>query len=276
MEAEVATTGIKVELPKAYEDIKDLIRIDRLPHIWCPGCGLGILLKLLAKAIKNSGIPVEKHVIVTGIGCTGRIGGYLKLDAYHVTHGRAIPFAVGLKMANPELEVTVVGGDGDILAIGGNHFIHAARRNDDINVIIVNNFIYGMTGGQYSPTTPRGAKTTTSPYGHFEHPFNVPLLAYAAGASYIARWTILHQNELYQSLLEMFKVRGFAVIEVISPCIIYTDRNALGDAVDLMKILKERSVIDHNANLADLDIDLSMKKIVLGNFVKRERPVSYG
>ncbi|WP_243681448.1 hypothetical protein [Vulcanisaeta souniana] len=105
-EAEVTTTGVKVELPKSYEDIKDLIRVDRLPHIWCPGCGLGILLKLLARAIKNSGIPIEKHVIVTGIGCTGRLGGYLKLDAYHVTHGRAIPFAVGLKMANPELEVT--------------------------------------------------------------------------------------------------------------------------------------------------------------------------
>lgn len=235
------------------------------------------LTKAIARAIKNSGIPVEKHVIVTGIGCTGRLGGYLKLDAYHVTHGRAIPFAVGLKMANPELEVTVVGGDGDILAIGGNHFIHAARRNDDINVIIVNNFIYGMTGGQYSPTTPKGAKTTTSPpYGHYENPFNVPLLAYAAGASYVARWTVLHQNELYQSLLEMFKVKGFAVIEVLSPCIIYTDRNAMGDAVDLMKILKERPVIDHNANLADLDIDFSMKKIILGNFVKRERPISYG
>jgi len=275
-EVEVATTGVKVELPKAYEDIKDLIRTDRLPHIWCPGCGLGILLKLLARAIKNSGIPIEKHVIVTGIGCTGRLGGYLKLDAYHVTHGRAIPFAVGLKMANPELEVTVVGGDGDILAIGGNHFIHAARRNDDINVIIVNNFIYGMTGGQYSPTTPKGAKTTTSPYGHFENPFNIPLLSYAAGASYVARWSVLHQNELYQSLLDMFKVKGFAVIEVLSPCIIYTDRNAMGDAVDLMKVIKERSTIDHNANLADIDIDFSMKKIVLGNFAKRERPISYG
>ena len=158
-------------LPPVYRDIEDLVRIDRLPTIWCPGCGIGIVLKLLLKAIKNSGIDVEKHVVVSGIGCTGRFAGYVRLDGYHVLHGRAIPFAIGLKVAKPELEVTVVSGDGDIVGIGGNHFIHAARRNHDINVVIVNNMNYGMTGGQLAPTTPRGAKTTTTPYGNIETSF---------------------------------------------------------------------------------------------------------
>lgn len=261
------------ELPPSYKDIEDIIRIDRLPTIWCPGCGLGIIFKVLAKAIKLSGIPIEKHVIVCGIGCTGRMGGYFKLDSYHVTHGRAIPFAIGLKLANPELEVTVVGGDGDILSIGGNHFIHAARRNHDINVIIVNNFVYGLTGGQYAPTTPIGSITTTSPYGYIEYPFNVPLLAYAAGASYIARWTPLHYEQLLNAFLTMFKVKGFAVVEVISPCTMYVDRSGkFKRMVDFMKFLREKCIVKHDVKLEELTIDvLNEKPIILGNFVYRER-----
>jgi len=161
-----------------------------------------------------SGIPPEKHVCVSGIGCTGRIAGYLNLDSFHTTHGRAIPFATGLHLVRPDLEVTVISGDGDLFAIGGNHFIHAARRNLDINVICVNNFNYGMTGGQLGPTTPLGAFSTTSPYGNYEPPFNLPLLAAAAGAVFVARWTVLHARQLERAILRALKKRGFTFIEV--------------------------------------------------------------
>jgi len=260
-------------LPAPFKDVEDIIRVDRLPHIWCPGCGLGIIFKTLAKAIKMSGIPPEKHVIVTGIGCTGRMGGYFKLDAYHVTHGRAIPFAVGLKIANPDLEVTVIGGDGDLLSIGGNHFIHAARRNDDINVILVTNYNYGMTGGQYAPMTPTGSKTSTSPYGHFEYPFNAPLLARAAGASFVARWTAYHYVQLLDAFLKMFKVRGFAFIEVLSPCILYTERNIPDGALGLMRMFREKTVINDRAKLEEIGALFNKEgKIVVGNFYYEEKP----
>ena len=152
--------------------LDELIRADRMPHIWCPGCGIGIVMRCYAHAITCSGIDQDRHVVVSGIGCSGRVAGYMNIDSYHTTHGRAIPFAVGLKLANPDLEVTVFSGDGDLAAIGGNHLIHAARRNIDINVICTNNFNYGMTGGQLGPTTPLGVRTTTSPYGSPEHPFS--------------------------------------------------------------------------------------------------------
>ncbi|MEM4189959.1 MAG: thiamine pyrophosphate-dependent enzyme, partial [Candidatus Caldarchaeum sp.] len=145
-----------------------LLRAERLPHIWCPGCGIGIVMAAYAEAVEASGIPSEKHVCISGIGCTGRVAGYMNLDSYHTTHGRAIAFATGLSLVRPDLEVTVISGDGDICTIGGNHLIHAARRNVDINVIMVNNFNYGMTGGQHGGTTPLGAKTYTTPYGNIE------------------------------------------------------------------------------------------------------------
>ena len=179
-----------------------LLRADRLPHIWCPGCGLGSIMSCLANAIADSGVPPHKHVIVSGIGCTGRVAGYMKLDSFHTTHGRALPFAIGLKLSNPELSVTVVSGDGDLFSIGGNHFLHAARRNVDINVVCVNNFNYGMTGGQFGPTTPTGARTTTTPSGNTEPAFNLPYLAASLGAVYVARWTPLHVRQLHRSMLE--------------------------------------------------------------------------
>ena len=150
--------------------LDEIIRSDRMPHIWCPGCGIGIAMRCYAQAILDSGIPTDKQVVVSGIGCTGRAAGYMNIDSYHSTHGRAIPFAVGIKLANPDLSVTVFSGDGDLAAIGGNHLIHAARRNVDIKVICINNFNYGMTGGQSGPTTPKGARATTAPYGNPELP----------------------------------------------------------------------------------------------------------
>ncbi len=254
------------------ESLRRLLRTERFPHIWCPGCGIGIVLKCYVEAILKSGIPEDKHVIVSGIGCAGRAAGYVRIDGYHVLHGRAIPFAVGLKSANPDLEVTVFSGDGDLLSIGGNHFIHAIRRNDDINVILINNFIYGMTGGQYSATTVPGALTNTSPYGFIEGAFNVPYLAASLGANFVARWTPLHERELTNAILEMFRVDGFAIVEVVSPCLIFGELNNI-PPLEMMKEFRKRCIIDHDADLSKVGLSLDPKSpIILGNFVRRKRP----
>ncbi len=199
-----------------------LLRGERLPHIWCQGCGLGTVLTTFIGALQwletNRGWDLDKVAVVSGIGCTGRIAGYVRLDSFHTTHGRAIPFATGLKLANPELKVVVLSGDGDIAGIGGNHFIHAARRNLDITVVCVNNFNYGMTGGQVGPTTPHEARAVTSQYGNFEYPFNLPYLAAASGASFVARWTALHARRLEWTLREAMEHPGFGFVEVITPC----------------------------------------------------------
>jgi 2-oxoglutarate ferredoxin oxidoreductase subunit beta len=253
-----------------------LFRADRLPHIWCPGCGIGPAMHAYAQAIAESGIPLERHVCVSGIGCAGRVPGYLNMDSYHTTHGRAIPFATALALVKPELEVTVYSGDGDLFAIGGNHFIHAARRNVDLNVVCINNFNYGMTGGQVGPTTPMGARATTAPFGNYEQPFNLPYLAAATGAVFVARWTSLHLRQLKQALLRAMAKRGFAFIEVLAPCPVGFGRpNDIGDAMEEMTLYRERCVVDHRARLDALEIDLREKfrPITLGNFVDIERPV---
>ncbi|MDO8615268.1 MAG: 2-oxoacid:ferredoxin oxidoreductase subunit beta [Dehalococcoidia bacterium] len=251
-----------------------LLRADRLPHIWCPGCGLGSIMACLSSAIAASSIPAEKHVIVSGIGCTGRVAGYMKLDSFHTTHGRAIPFATGLKLANPELEVTVVSGDGDLFAIGGNHFIHAARRNIDINVVCVNNFNYGMTGGQAGPTTPVGARTSTTPQGATEPTFNLPLLAATLGAVFVARWTSLHVRQLEKAMSRVMEKDGFSFIEVLSPCPVgFGKSNDIGDGLDEMSMYRRNGVVSHDADLTEAGIDMKHDSpIVLGNFRDVERP----
>ena len=182
--------------------LDSLIRTDRIPHIWCSGCGTGTVFASCLTALNSSGLELQKATMVSGIGCSGRAAGYIKLDSFHTTHGRAIPFATGLKLGNPELKVIVFSGDGDLFAIGGNHFIHAARRNMDMTVICVNNLNYGMTGGQVAATTPYKAKSTTTPYGNAEDPFNLPLLAFASGATYVARWSMLHIRDLTDCIEE--------------------------------------------------------------------------
>jgi 2-oxoglutarate ferredoxin oxidoreductase subunit beta len=250
----------------------DLLRQDRLPHIWCPGCGLGTVLTCFVSALKKSGLDLDKVCVVSGIGCTGRTAGYLNLDGFHTTHGRAIPFATGLKLGNPELKVVVISGDGDLVAIGGNHFIHAARRNLDLTIICVNNFNYGMTSGQMGPTTPTDARTSTSPYGNTEHPFNVPYLAAASGATYVARWTTLHVRRLERSILEGLEKRGFNVIEVISPCPTYYGRwNKMGSTLQQMSYYHENSVIRHGSDPAKANIRLG-GEIVVGCFVDLDKP----
>jgi 2-oxoglutarate ferredoxin oxidoreductase subunit beta len=200
------------------------------------------------------------------------VAGYVKLDSFHTTHGRAIAFATGLKLANPELKVVIFSGDGDLIAIGGNHFIHAARRNIDMTVICVNNFNYGMTGGQVGPTTPVGAKATTAPYGCFEHPFNIPSLAAASGAVYVARWTMLHVRRLERSIGEALAKRGFSLVEVIAPCPVnYGRRQRQRTGLDSLKYYHQKGVIQHGANPRDVDIDLN-GEIIEGVFVDIEKP----
>lgn len=252
--------------------MEDLLRMDRIPHIWCSGCGIGTTLTAFISALHKLEIDLNKICVVSGIGCSGRIAGYIKLDSFHTTHGRAVPFATGLKLGNPDLNVVVLSGDGDLVSIGGNHFIHAARRNLDILIICINNFNYAMTGGQVAPTTPIGAKSTTTPYGNFEFPFNIPHLADACGAVYVARWTALHIRRLTSSIVEAFGKKGFRVIEVISPCAtIYARRNRLGAGIDLMKFYHDNAEIRHNEDTRNVDITFQ-SKIICGKFVDRERP----
>jgi len=251
--------------------LDDLLRTDRIPHIWCPGCGIGTAFSSCLIAMKESGIDIGKTVMVSGIGCTGRGAGYAKMDSYHTTHGRAIPFATGMKLANPELNVVVFSGDGDLFAIGGNHFIHAARRNVDLTIVCVNNFNYGMTGGQVAATTPYGAKTTTTPVGNPEAPFNLPLLAYASGATYVARWTILHTRDLTESIQEALLNRGFSFIEILAPCPVNYGRRNKESSLDSLRIYQERTIIRNDAHPTELDIDFK-RGIILGKFIETELP----
>ncbi|MEE9173660.1 MAG: thiamine pyrophosphate-dependent enzyme [Thermoplasmata archaeon] len=251
-----------------------LLRRERFPHIWCPGCGLGNALRCYVEAMEESDTPLDKHVVVSGIGCSGRVAGYVNIDSYHTTHGRPIPFATGLKLTKPELEVTVFSGDGDLITIGGNHFIHAARRNLDLNILFVNNFNYGMTGGQFGATTPYGARTTTTPYGNFEQAFNMPLLAAACGAPFVARWTTLHVRQLKEAIQRAFEVEGLSFVEIISPCPIgFGRKNRFADAMDEMTYFREGAVVDHDADLREVGITMRRgDPIVVGNFVDVERP----
>jgi 2-oxoglutarate ferredoxin oxidoreductase subunit beta len=215
----------------------------KFPHVWCPGCGLGILLGSLVRSLSRSGLDKDQVVLVSGIGCSGRLPVYVDVNSVHTTHGRALTFATGIKLANPELTVITVMGDGDATAIGGNHLIHAARRNLDINAIIVNNLNYGMTGGQYSPTTPMGAKATTARFGHIEPSFDISALTATAGAALVARSTVYHVTQLDKMLSHMLDKRGFSLVEVLSPCHTnYGRQNKLGSQVEMMKGFKAQAV----------------------------------
>ncbi|MCJ2556316.1 MAG: thiamine pyrophosphate-dependent enzyme [Candidatus Thermoplasmatota archaeon] len=273
MSAKGAGNEGKIETVEGHP-LDHILRQDRLPHIWCPGCGLGSAMTCFAQAIERVDIPLKKQVLLSGIGCTGRIAGYVNVDSYHTTHGRAIPFATGLKIANPELCVTVFSGDGDLFAIGGNHFLHAARRNVDINVICVNNFNYGMTGGQQGPTTPVEAKTTTTRYGSFEHPFNLPYLAAAIGAVYVSRWTTLHCRHLEKSMEKALQKKGFTFIEIVSPCPTGFGRpNKLGEGLEELRYYREKSVIKNDASWDEMDLHMRGEEpIVVGDFLDTEKP----
>jgi 2-oxoglutarate ferredoxin oxidoreductase subunit beta len=252
--------------------MSEILRMERMPHIWCPGCGIGTVVTSFADAINAEGLDKDKVAVVSGIGCTGRVAGYVKLDSFHTTHGRAIPFATGLMLANPELKVVVISGDGDLASIGGNHLIHAARRNLNLTVICVNNFTYGMTGGQVTPTTPVKANASTTPYGNYEMPFSLPFLVDAAGATYVARWTSLNARNITQAIRGALVHRGFSFVEVIAPCTtLYQRRNRLGDGLDAMKYYHDEAEIQHGADTRTVEIDFQ-GHIRMGTFVNREKP----
>jgi len=239
------------------------MRPEHLPQIWCPGCGNGIIMRDVVQAIDNLGLRRSNTVIVSGIGCSSRAAGYMDFNTIHTTHGRAIAFATGIKLANPELEVIVIAGDGDISAIGGNHLIHAARRNIGLTVVVMNNNIYGMTGGQYSPTTPTGEFGTTAPYGNLDRSFDIAGLAYGAGASYAARGSAYHVQQTIQLIQDGIRNRGFSIIDVASVCPTYYGRkNKKGDAVEMMKWQRDNSVTVQQA--AKMTPEELKGKLVIG------------
>src|SRR5690554_2832804 len=229
--------------------VEKYYRMDKLPHIWCPGCTHGITMNAVVQAIDSLGYSKDEVCIVSGIGCSSRATGYMDFNTLHTTHGRALPFATGIKMANPDLKVIVITGDGDATAIGGNHFIHACRRNIDITTIVFNNNIYGMTGGQYSPLTPTTALGTTAPYGNIDPTFDICKLADAAGANYVARGTAYHTQMLIKLIKKGMENNGFSLIEALSTCPTYFGRkNKKGDAVGMMEQLKDATINVKTAN----------------------------
>ena len=252
-------------------DILKYFRQDRLPHIWCPGCGHGTVTGALVRAIARLKLDKNKVCVVSGLGWSSRAPGYLDFDTLHTAHGRALAFATGIKLARPDLKVIVMTGDGDCTAIGGNHFIHAARRNIDITTIVMNNNIYGMTGGQYSPMTPKGYLGTTAPYGNPERTFDLCKLAEAAGATYVARGTAFHAQMLIDLIEQALTHRGFSVVEALTQCPTYFGRkNKVGGAVELLEWIKERTV---NAKAAAvMPPEKVAGKLLIGELYKNPQP----
>ena len=241
----------------------------RFPNVWCAGCGIGIVLGAIIRAVDDLGLDNDDVAMISGIGCTGRMPVYVDFNTMHTTHGRALAFATGLKMVKPKMKIIVVMGDGDALAIGGNHFIHAARRNIGLTAIVVNNSAYGMTGGQHSPTTPRDIKTATTPYGHIEQQFPIAELAATAGASFVARSTVYHVRELESYVAQAVSKEGFALVEAVSYCHTTLGRiNRWGTASDMMRRIKEQSLTQRQAeSLTPEEIE---GKIVRGIFAERD------
>jgi len=247
------------------------LRQEVLPTTHCPGCGCGQVLNAFVNAIDDLKIDPKSMISVTGIGCSSWIPSpYLKCDTLHTTHGRAVAFATGVKIIRPESRVVVIAGDGDLAGIGGNHLIHAARRNVGLAVFLVNNYIYGMTGGQVSPTTPYGAVTTTTPYNNAEYPMKVAELVATAGANYVARWTTYHIRRLIDSMKEALQKTGFSFIEIISQCpVSYGRRVGLRDGVAFMEYFKRNSVrVEKTQHMSEEQLE---GKIVVGKLVERDR-----
>jgi 2-oxoglutarate ferredoxin oxidoreductase subunit beta len=257
---------------ESSETLQKLRKNKKFPTIWCAGCGIGIVMGALIRAIDHLGLKNDEVALVAGIGCTARMPIYLDFNTLHTTHGRALAFATGLKIARPDMKVIAIMGDGDALAIGGNHFIHAARRNIGITAIVVNNAIYGMTGGQYSPTTPINARATTAPYGNIEPPFPICDLAAAAGASYVARSTVYHALELDKFISEAIANDGFSVVEAVSYChTTYGRLNKLGTAADMMRALKDSSISQSAFGQLSPEEQARNTKVLRGNFVNIQR-----
>ncbi|MEM4717437.1 MAG: thiamine pyrophosphate-dependent enzyme [Desulfurococcaceae archaeon] len=252
------------------------LRLERIPTLYCPGCGLGIglgaMLRALDKRIQEKSINPDKVLWVGGIGCSARMVFYVDYDAAHVVHGRAIPFALGAVLADPEITAIIVGGDGDIAGIGGNHLIHAARRNIDMVVVMYTNFVYAMTGGQVAPTTPRGVRTTTTPHGNPEYPMNTVKLVASLNANYVARASITTPHYVEQFFYKALGLRGFRFIEIVSTCPeIYGRHIGLRDPVEMYNELKKRVRYKSKPSIEEAEIDWE-KGIIIGEFIERDNP----
>ncbi len=244
---------------------------DKLPHIWCPGCGVGSIAAALTRAVDASGIDRDSIAQINGIGCSGRVGSYQDFDVLKGTHGRAIAFGTGIKLFRPEMTVICIAGDGDTGAIGGNHLIHAARRNIDLKMVVINNRIYGMTGGQTSPTTEFGARASTSPYGSKERPFDLCKLVIGAGATFVARGTSYHIKQLERLFGKMLSHKGFAMVEVVSQCPVYYGRyHGAQTPAEMLRWQKENAIsVAEAAKLSDEELK---GRIVIGEFVNKQEP----
>jgi 2-oxoglutarate ferredoxin oxidoreductase subunit beta len=252
------------------QDLRGYLRLDRFPNVWCPGCGHGNVTTALVTALDRLDADLDRVVLVAGIGCASRMPFYLETSAMHVTHGRALAFATGIKLARPELTVIVVMGDGDALAIGGNHLIHACRRNIDLTALVLNNGIYGMTGGQLAPTTPEGFRSTTSELGNMEPAFDTVELALGAGASYVARTTTFDFADVPARIEEAIAHPGFALVEILTQCPTYFGRlNRLGGAKAMLDYERDITV-----PVEDMTRDELVGKLVTGVF-RRERKEEY-
>lgn len=219
------------------------LRTDKMPTLWCWGCGDGVILKAIIRAIDKLGWDINDVCVVSGIGCSGRISSYINCNTVHTTHGRAIAYATGIKLANPDKHVIVVTGDGDGLAIGGNHTIHGCRRNIDLNHVVINNFIYGLTNSQTSPTTPQGMWTVTAQYGNIDPSFDAVKLADAAGASFIARESVLDPKRMEKVFVDGFSHDGYSFFDIFSNCHINLGRkNKMGEAVQNLAWLESKIV----------------------------------
>ena len=253
------------------QEVFNWLRTRFFPHIWCPGCGHGIIMHSLLRALVNLEKKKSQTVISSGIGCSSRMAGYIDACTVHTTHGRSLAFATGIKLANPELTVIDVMGDGDCTAIGGNHFIHACRRNIDITAIVMNNNIYGMTGGQASPTTPVGSMATTTPYGAIDPSFDICKLAEGAGASYVARATIANPKQAEQFIQTGIAKKGFSVIEILTHCHTQFGRkNKRRTPIDNVNFFKANSIPLSKAK--DMSSEELSGKIVVGEFVNKDVP----
>ena len=263
---------VEESMPKNTVD--SFLRMERMPHIWCPGCGIGTTVNCFAHALETSGLDLDKVAVVSGIGCAGRLSAYIDANTFHVTHGRPLAYATGLALARPDLHVVVITGDGDCLAIGGNHLIHACRRNLKLTCLMLNNEVYGMTGGQVSPTTSEMRLTTTTPLGNSEPNFDACALAAAAGASFVGREVTHHVPKLKELIRAGLEHPGFAFIEVLTDCTeIFGRKNELGSSAEM--VLRQKSELRPSAYRDTVDLPFRSNDLPTGVLSKTERP-EYG
>lgn len=249
----------------------EFLRAEQLPHIWCAGCGLGIVTKCLADCIGRSGIPLDQHVVISGSGCSSPLLSYLDLETYYIPHGRAVPFATGLKIANPELEVSVIACDGDLFSKGINHLVQGIRNNPDINVFCVNNSNYGMTGGRLASTAPTGAGEVSLCNNLASS--NAPYVVASAGAPFVSRWTTIHLRQLLKTMQRVFQVQGLAFVEIISPCPPgFAESKIFEDGYAHMEYFRTHCRVDDNADLSKIGLAMDPNEpLVVGDFVDQRK-----